>query len=242
MAKWRYALIMATLLGLVAMAAAVSNDDTVQNSGANESFLQRSIMLPPPNTDGGISLSRALKERRSIRTLKNDSLTLEAVSLLLWAAQGITDDKGHRTAGSAFEAYPLEIYVLAGNITNLTAGVYHYKPQNHSIIQLSQGDVRADFVNESVVPANSWIKTAPAIFLITGNFEKAVKTGAENSTVYIEAGLASENFLLEVVSLDLGCTYIAGFVPPKAAKFLNLSKEDIPIALLPVGHKAYFKG
>lgn len=238
MAKCRYALLIATLLGLVAMAAAVSNDDTVQNSEANESVLQKSIMLPPPNTDGGIFLDKALRERRSIRTLKNDSLTLEAVSQLLWAAQGITDDKGHRTTGSAFEAYPLEIYVLAGNITNLTAGVYHYKPQNHSIVQLSQGDVRAELVNASVVPENAWIKTAPAIFLITGNFEKTVKTGALNSTVYIEAGLASENFLLEVVSLDLGCTYVAGFVPPKAAKFLNISKEETPITLLPVGHKA----
>jgi SagB-type dehydrogenase family enzyme len=220
------------------MAAAVSNDDTVQNSEANESFLQKSIMLSLPDTDGGISLNKALKERRSIRTLKNDSLTMEAVSQLLWAAQGITDDKGHRTAGSAFDAYPLEVYVLAGNITNLTAGVYHFKPQNHSLVRLSQGDVRAEFVNASVVLENAWIKTAPAIFLITGNFEKTVKTGAVNSTVYIEAGLASENFLLEVVSLDLGCTYVAGFIPPKAAKFLNLSVEDIPIALLPVGHKA----
>jgi len=179
-----------------------------------------------------------LKERRSIRMLKNDSLTMEAVSQLLWAAQGITDDKGHRTAGSAFEAYPLEIYVLAGNITNLTAGAYHFKPQNQSLVLLSKGDIRAEFVNASVIPENAWIKTAPAIFLITGNFEKTVKTRAVNSTVYIEAGLASQNFLLEVVSLDLGCTYVAGFVPPKAAKFLNLSNEDIPIALLPVGHKA----
>jgi SagB-type dehydrogenase family enzyme len=238
MAKWRYALLIATLLGLVAMAAAVSNDDTVQNSGANESFLQKSIMLPPPNTDGGIFLEKALRERRSIRTLKNDSLTLEAVSQLLWAAQGITDNKGHRTAGSAFEAYPLEVYVLAGNITNLTAGVYHYKPQNHSLVLLSKGDVRSELVNTSIVPANAWIKTAPAIFLITGNFEKASKKGAENSTVYIEAGLASENFLLEVFSLDLGSTYIAGFVPLKVANLLNLSKEETPIALLPVGQKA----
>lgn len=238
MVKRRSPLLMATLLGLLAMAAAISNDGTVQKSDANESLLQTRITLPPPDTDGGIYLDKALKERRSIRTLKNDSLTLEVVSQLLWAAQGITDDKGHRTAGSAFEAYPLEVYVLVGNITNLTAGVYHYEPQNQSLVQLSQGDIRAEFANTSVVPENAWIKTAPAIFLITGNFERMIKKGAENSTVYIEAGLASENFLLEAVSLDLGCTYIAGFAPPKAANFLNLSNKDIPIALLPVGHKA----
>lgn len=238
MVKWRYPLLLAALLGLVAIAAAISDGSTVQKSGPGESTFQTGIMLPPPHTDGGIYLDKALEERRTVRTLKNDSLTLETVSQLLWAAQGITDDKGHRTAGSAFEAYPLEVYVLAGNITNLTAGVYHYIPQNQSIVQVSRGDVRAKFVDASVVPANAWIKTAPAIFLITGNFGKVVKKGAENSTVYIEAGLASQNLMLEVVSLDLGCTYIGGFVPLKAANFLNLSEEEIPIALLPVGHKA----
>lgn len=238
MAKWRYPIQMAALLCLIAVVSAVSDGSTVQKSGPVESTFKTSIILPPPHTDDGISLNKALEERRTIRTLKNDSLTLEAVSQLLWAAQGITDDKGHRTAGSAFEAYPLEVYVLAGNVTNLTAGVYHYIPQDHSLVQVSRGDVRAKFVNTSVVPANAWIKNAPAIFLITGNFEKVAKKGAENSTVYIETGLASQNLMLEVVSLDLGCTYIGGFVPSKAANFLNLSKAEVPIALLPVGHKA----
>jgi len=234
--KWRYALIIAILLGMVALAAAVFSEGTAQKS-VSESF-QKVVVLPKPDTDSGIYLDRALKERRSIRTLRNDSLTLDEVSQLLWSAQGITDDKGHRTAGSAFETYPLEVYVLAGNVTNLTTGVYHYIPQNQSLVLYSVGDVRADFVNASVVPANSWIKTAPAIFLIAGNFEKAIKNGGDNSTVYIEAGLASENFLLEVVSLDLGSTFIAGFVPPKVSGFLSLSKDETPIALLPVGHKA----
>lgn len=229
---------MAALLCLIAVVSAISDSSTVQKSGPGESTFQTIIILPPPHTDDGIYLNKALEERRSIRTLKNDSLTLETVSQLLWSAQGITDDKGHRTAGSAFEAYPLEVYILAGNVTNLTAGVYHYIPQDHSLVQVSRGDVRAKFVNTSVVPANAWIKKAPVIFLITGNFEKVFKKGAENSTVYIEAGLASQNLMLEVVSLDLGCTYIGGFVPSNAAKILNLSKEEVPIALLPVGHKA----
>jgi len=137
--KWRYPLLIAALLGLVATVAVISDGSTVQKSRTNESSFQTSIILPPPHTDGGAYLNKALEERRSIRTLKNDSLTLETVSQLLWAAQGITDDKGHRTTGSAYEAYPLEVYILAGNITNSTAGVYHYKPQNHSLVQVSRG-------------------------------------------------------------------------------------------------------
>ena len=78
----------------------------------------------------------------------------------------------------------------------------------------------------------------PVIFLITAVFDRAAKKGADNSTVYVEAGMVSENLLLEVVSQGLACTYIAGFDPAKAAQFLNLPKEELPIAILPVGKKA----
>ncbi|MDD1748336.1 MAG: hypothetical protein LUO89_00505 [Methanothrix sp.] len=46
----------------------------------------------------------------------------------------------------------MDIYVLAGNVTNLTAGVYRYQPQNHELVQLYSGDVREEFVNSAVVP------------------------------------------------------------------------------------------
>ena len=227
-------------LGIVPMAMAASESDDDEKSWNNDALLQNSsiLNLPSPLIDGGISLKRALQERRSIRSIRSDAIALENVSQLLWSAQGVTDDMGHRTAGSALESYPLEVYVLAGNVNNLNAGVYHYLPQNHSLDQLSSSDPRQGFVSASVVPANGWIKEAPVIFLITAVFDRATKKGADNSTVYVEAGMASENLLLEVVSQGLACTYIAGFDPVKAAQFLNLSKEELPIAILPVGMKA----
>ena len=36
----------------------------------------------------------------------------------------MTDDKGHRTSHSAMASYPLEVYLLAGNVTDLPDGVY----------------------------------------------------------------------------------------------------------------------
>lgn len=237
--RWRGTLSIIVALGIISIAIAVSESDNAEKSLTNEAILQNGsiLKLPSPHTDGGISLEKALRERRSIRSMRTDSLTMENVSQLLWSAQGVTDDMGHRTAGSALESYPLEVYVLAGNITNLSAGVYHYLPQNHSLDQLSSSDPREGFVNASVVPANGWIKEAPVIFLIAGVFDRAAGKGADNSTVYVETGLASENLLLEVVSQGLGCTYIAGFDPVKASQFLNLSKDELPIALLPVGKK-----
>lgn len=238
--RWGAILSIIIALGVLSIAMAVSENDNAEKSVANEAILQNSgiLNLPSPHTDGGIYLEKALQERRSIRSMKSDSVTLENVSQLLWSAQGLTDDLGHRTAGSAFESYPLEVYVLAGNVTDLNAGVYRYLPGNHSLGLLSGSDPRQEFVKASVIPANRWIKDAPVIFLITAVFDRAAKKGADSSTVYVEVGLASENLLLEVVSQGLGCTYVAGFDPAKAAQFLNLSTGELPIALLPVGKKA----
>lgn len=52
------------------------------------------IKLPPPRYDSTTSVEKALLERRSIRDLKDDPLTINEISQLLWAAQGVTDSRG----------------------------------------------------------------------------------------------------------------------------------------------------
>jgi hypothetical protein len=87
------------------------------------------IKLPEPLDSGEISVEEALLERRSIRNYKDEALTLAEISQLLWAAQGITDPGGYRTAPSAGALYPLEVYVVTGNVEGLQAGIYKYRPQ-----------------------------------------------------------------------------------------------------------------
>ena len=67
-------------------------------SGAGE---QARITLPEPRRDSGVSVEEALWKRRSIRDYTGEALTLQEVSQLLWAVQGITDTTGKRTAPSA---------------------------------------------------------------------------------------------------------------------------------------------
>lgn len=215
------------------MAIAASGQDTASNQSSSVE-----IKLALPHAEGGMMLDKVLQERRTIRTLKGDSLSLDEVSHLLWAAQGITDDKGHRTAGSAWDAYPLEVYVIAGNITNISAGVYHYLPKNNSLVQISAGDVRSGFVNSSVVKENGWISGAPVIFVMAAVFERAKDRVMNDSPTIIELGMASQNLLLEVTSMGLGSTYVAGFNTTAAGKFLGLPNGTVPVGLMPVGWKA----
>jgi len=197
------------------------------------------VTLPQPRTDGGMSVERALLERRSIRSFRNESLTLHEISQLCWAAQGITDDKGHRTAPSAMATYPLEVYLLAGNVTNLPAGVYHYSPQGHNLTLISRGNKIPELFNSSSGGQEDWMTGSPAIFIITGVFERTNKISGQDLSrfVYIEAGTSAENLLLEVVSLGLGSTYTVGFDENKTKEYLGLSVGEETIGVLPVGRK-----
>jgi nitroreductase len=137
-----------------------------ENNNLSNDITSKAIKLPEPRTDSGISEEKALEERRSIRSFGKEGLTLDEVSQLLWAAQGVTDDKGHRTAPSAMARYPLQVYLLAGNVTGLPSGVYHYSPQGHNLTVIAQGKI--DEYYNATAGFEAWIKTAPAIFVITG--------------------------------------------------------------------------
>ena len=70
------------------------------------------------------SLEELLQQRRSTRQYSDAPLTRDEVMKLLWAGQGVTNDRGFRTAPSAGALYPLELYVVAGNVDNLAPGIY----------------------------------------------------------------------------------------------------------------------
>lgn len=140
----------------------------------------------------------------------------------------------------------MEVYLLAGNVTGLPKGVYHYSPTDHSLTVIEQGKIN-EYYNASA-GFESWIKTAPAIFVITGDLNSFDQMSGNTMNtmprqdlsrwVYVEAGAAAENLLLEVVSLNLAATYTAGFYASKIEELLELPEGEVPIGVIPVGRKA----
>jgi len=114
------------------------NTNNTSNTGV-EANGESTIKLPEPRTNSNTSIEQALKQRRSVRKYKDDSLTLSELSQLLWAAQGQTSSKGYRTAPSAGALYPLEMYVVAGNVADLPVGVYHYNSKENTLTKKSGG-------------------------------------------------------------------------------------------------------
>lgn len=200
---------------------------TAQEKGVNV----ETIKLPTPKYDGTVSVEKALLERRSIRTYKDEPLTLAEVAQILWAAQGITDPKtGHRTAPSAMALYLLEIYLISGNVTGLPLGIYKYQPQGHELVKVAEGDIKTKLFQAA---GQAPIKNAPAALVVTGLTDRS----KDQNWMYLEAGHAAQNVYLQGVSLKLGTVVMAGFKAEEVKKALNLPKNEQPIYIMPVGRK-----
>ncbi len=193
------------------------------------------IELPPAQLKGGGALEQALQTRRSVRHYSNAALELAEVAQLAWAAQGITDPQGYRTAPSAGALYPLELYLLAARVTGLEPGLYHYLPAQHALQQISSHNPQTRL---AIAGYNQGaLRKAAAVFVITGLEQRTARKYGKRAAryVYIEAGHAGQNLLLQANALGLGSVVIGAFNDGAVKAALGLKGGEQPISLLPVG-------
>lgn len=189
------------------------------------------VKLPPPKLDGPVSVEKALWQRRSVRAYKEEPLSLADVSQILWAAQGISDSAGgKRTAPSARAMYFLDVYLISGNVTDLSAGLYRYRPQGHQLEKTMEGDAKAKLFEAA---GQAPIKSAPAALVITGQSDRSTNP----NWMYLEAGHAAQNVYLQGVSLGIGTVVMAGFKPDEVKKALSLLENQTVIYIMPLGKK-----
>lgn len=194
------------------------------------------IALPQPSVDGEVSLESAIHERRSVREFSKQSLSLADVAQLLWAAQGLTSRDGGRAAPSAGALYPLEIYLVAGEVNALPAGLYRYLPRGHRLRLVSEGDLRKALARAAL--DQSWVRLAPAILVITGVYERSAKKYGERARRYtrIETGHVAQNVYLQATALGLGTVIVGAFQDAEVRETLGLPADHAPLALMPAGH------
>jgi len=194
------------------------------------------LKLPEPGYTSNVSIEEAIQGRRSTRRYKDDALTLKEVSQLLWAAQGITGlEKGFRAAPSAGAMYPLDLYVVAGNVEGLDAGVYRYSPGGHTITKTMDGDIRRELTEACL--NQRMIERGAFTIVFTAIYERTTNRYGDRGIryVHVDVGHAAENIYLQVVSMGLGTVAMGAFDDLAVKRILSLSPEQEPLYLMPVG-------
>ena len=202
---------------------------------ATEASMGHATRLPEPRSTGTVSVEQALGQRRSVRQFGAAPLSLADVSQLLWAAQGQNRRDGGRTAPSAGALYPLEIYLLAGRVEGLAAGVYRYVPSSHELAQVAEGDRRAALCSAAL--EQDWFRDAPAVVVIAAADARTAGTYGQRATRYVdfEAGCASQNLALQAAATGLGTVVVGAFDDRLVAGLVGLRADERPVALMPVG-------
>jgi len=194
--------------------------------------------LPAPMLDGAVSLERAIKQRRTIRSFVDKSLTVGQLSQILWAAQGITDDGGlKRAAPSGGALYPIDLYAVVGKngVRELAPGIYHYDPIRHSIQKIADTDAREDVAVASL--RQMWMATAPVILVLTAEYRRITIKYGERGKRYamIEIGHIGQNIFLQCQAIGLSAGIAGAFYDKEVARAINCQKDHEPLIIMPVG-------
>ncbi|MBS4012158.1 MAG: SagB/ThcOx family dehydrogenase [Bacteroidetes bacterium] len=193
------------------------------------------IKLPNPNLDGNVSLEKAMTLRRSIRSYKDIPMNISEVSQLLWSAQGITNERGFRTAPSAGATFPLETYIVVNNVTELKKGIYYYQAAQNELEMISDTDISIDLMKACL--SQSMIVDGAVVIVFAAIFERTTARYGERGIryVYNEIGHASQNVHLQAAALDLGTVVIGAYRDDEVEAILNLGDDKKVLYLMPVG-------
>jgi SagB-type dehydrogenase family enzyme len=197
-----------------------------------------SVKLPKQKTSGKKSLEELIHARRSKRRYSSGPLTIEQISQILWAAQGITSNNGrYRSTPSAGALYPIETYINISNVKQLASGLYKYEPQNHNLKIINSKDLKKKIHRFAL--KQSSVLGAQAIIIISSTPNKTkIKYGSKTMKyIFIEAGCIAQNIYLQSEALGLGTVLIGAFNQERIKREFKLSENEVPIYIMPIGKK-----
>jgi SagB-type dehydrogenase family enzyme len=197
------------------------------------------MKLPDPVLDGEVSLERTIHTRRTVRSFRSRALSLQQLSQVLWAAQGITETGGFkRAAPSAGALYPMDVYGVIGKecIEKLTPGVYHYTPTGHTLSLIQEGDARRTLAEASLWQV--WMAEAPLNLVITAEYSRITIKYGQRGVRYamIEAGHIGQNIFLQCQAMGLEAGIVGAFDDSKVIQVMGIKKTHEPLLIMPVGY------
>lgn len=186
----------------------------------------KGIQLNAPNKNRGTTVMKALADRHSEREYASKELSIEDLSDLLWAANGINRPDGKRTAPSALNKQDVDIYVV------LKEGAYLYDAQSNSLKPLAKGDHRS-----AVAGGQDFVNEAPVCLVLVSDLSRFGNTSDHTKLMgAVDVGIVCQNINLFCSAAGLSTVPRATMNIAALKSILKLSDSQLPIMNNPVGY------
>lgn len=189
-----------------------------------------------------VDLLYAIENRRSHRQFADSPLTLEELSFLLWATQGMQGQPGaghaRRTVPSAGSRHALETYLCVLNVKGLDTGFYRYLPLEHQLLIEYKDERAADKIARAAFQQN-WMAGAAAIFIWSAiPYRMEWRYGlAAHKVILLDAGHVCQNLYLACEVAKAGACAVAAYDQELVDQLLRIDgKDEFVVYLAAVGN------
>ncbi len=173
-----------------------------------------------------------IRDRRSARIYTEEDMSLEALSFLLWATQGIKSIRGRsyatlRTVPCGGARHEFETYLLIRKVTGLKSGAYHYLPMEHALEYLHPVEEIETVISDTLC-GQSWAAKANVVFywsMVAYRVEWRYGIYAHRPAL-MDVGHVGQNLYLGCTGLSLGCCAIAAFQHELCCQVFDLDGEE----------------
>ena len=203
------------------------------------------IPLPTSFTQPAVSTLAAVAGTTPLVRSGAGTLDLTELARLLFYSAGLVKKRVLRVAGevhyraaaSAGALYPIEVYLVAGDILGLAAGVYHFSPEDFTIRQLRGGDYRGELLQAT--GGDESVAAAPVTMIFSSLFWRSAWKYGERGYRYCfwDAGTILANLLATARGeAGLHAKLVAGFVDHRVDYLLGIQGErEASLCLVALG-------
>ncbi len=199
-----------------------------------------SLPLEEHLTSSGVSALAAMSRSAPQRERE---VTPKEFGELLFLCAGVTRRRRYfggemlfRAAACTGALYHIDIYVVAGPLLDLDAGVYHFAPERFALNPLRKGDHRGALVEAS--GGEPAVAHAPAVLVFASTFWRNSWKYRDRAYrhCFWDGGTILANCLAAASARDIPVRTVMGFAEASVNRLLGLNPDkEAALCLVPVG-------
>jgi len=197
--------------------------------------MAKELKLLEPQYEMTFPLMKAIQDRRSIRKWKEDEVSLQDLSNILWAAAGQTKEatkkaKSKRTVPSGSNSQEIRLFVL------MKDGVYQYDEIEHRLVQRISKDIR------SITGTQKMMQSAPLGLVLVADLTRFTSTYYKNKetkqlVAWVDSGYMSQNIYLYCSAAGMSTVALGLVDRDKLSKAMDLKEHEKIVITHVVGYQ-----